>query len=129
MKDEELDEESAWLAARVQAEDPAAVITECALNRTSAICGQALGLFVCLYGAEAGNLGLKTLATGGVFVAGGIAPKILPALTRETFLDSFLAKGRLQPVLASMPVRVVVSGTIALLGAARAAESDLGGEL
>ena len=129
LKEEELDDEPAWLAERVQAEDPAAVIAECALNRTSAICAQALGLFVSLYGAEAGNLALKTLATGGVFVAGGIAPKILPALTRGTFLDSFLAKGRLQPVLASMPVRVVVSGTIALLGAARAAESGLEGEL
>ena len=72
--------------------------------------------------AEAGNLALKTLAAGGVFVAGGIAPKILPALADGTFLQAFLGKGRLRSVLEAIPVRVVVSDTIALLGAARAAE-------
>lgn len=125
LKEEELDDEPAWLAERVTAGDPAAVITECALNHSSALCEQTLGLFVSLYGAEAGNLALKTLATGGVFVAGGIAPKILPRLTGGAFLDGFLAKGRLQPLLQAIPVRVVISNTIALLGAARAAESDV----
>jgi glucokinase len=120
---EELHDEPAWLAERVNTEDPAAVIAECALDHTSPLCGQALQLFASLYGAEAGNLALKTLATGGVFVAGGIAPKILPALTDGTFLRAFLGKGRLRSVLEAIPVRVVVSDTVALLGAARGAVS------
>lgn len=128
LKEEELGDEPAWLAERIHAEDPAAVITECALGHTSVLCEQTLSLFVSLYGAEAGNLALKMLATGGVFVAGGIAPKILSALARGAFLDGFLAKGRFQPVLQAIPVRVVVSDTIALLGCACAAESDLESE-
>lgn len=123
LQEEELDDEPPWLAERIHAEDPAAVITECALGHTSTLCEQTLRLFVSLYGAEAGNLALTTLATGGVFVAGGIAPRILPLLTGGAFLESFLAKGRLQPVLQSIPVRVVMNGTVALLGAASAAES------
>lgn len=114
-------DEPPWLADRIREHDPAAVIAECALDHASPLCEQALGVFVSLYGAEAGNLALKTLATGGVFVAGGIAPKILPTLTDGTFLEAFLGKGRLRPVLEAIPVRVVVSDTVALLGAARAA--------
>ncbi len=121
-------DEPPWLAARIRDRDPAAVIAECALERTSPLCGQTLQLFVSLYGAEAGNLALKTLATGGVFIAGGIAPKILAALTDGTFLQAFLAKGRLRRVLEAIPVRIVVSGAVGLLGAARAAVSCLGCE-
>jgi glucokinase len=121
--DEGLHDEPAWLAERLSAEDPAAMIAECALGHTSPLCDQALQVFVSLYGAEAGNLALKTFATGGVFVAEGIAPKILPALTDGAFMRAFLGKGRLRSVLEAIPVRVVVSGTVALLGAARAAVS------
>ena len=117
-------DEPPWLAGRIRDHDPAAVIAECALDHASPLCEQALGVFVSLYGAEAGNLALKTLATGGVFVAGGIAPKILPRLTDGTFLQAFLGKGRLRSVLEAIPVRVVVSDTVALLGAARAAVSN-----
>lgn len=115
-------DEPTWLVDRIRDQDPAAVIAECALDHRSPLCEQALRLFVSLYGAEAGNLALQTLATGGVFVAGGIAPKILPALTDGAFLEAFLRKGRFRAVLEAVPVRVVVSDTIALLGAARAAE-------
>ncbi len=122
-RDTKRGDEPGWLADRIRDQDPATVITECALDHTSSLCESALGVFVSLYGAEAGNLALTTLATGGVFVAGGIAPKILHRLTDGTFLEAFLGKGRFRPVLEAIPVRVVVSDTVALLGAARAAGS------
>ncbi|HET6338804.1 MAG TPA: glucokinase [Polyangiales bacterium] len=83
--------------------DPAAEIT--------------LSLFVSAYGAEAGNLALKALPTGGLFVAGGIAPRILPRLTSGAFMASFLAKGRLSSVLTPIPVAVVLHPNVGLLGA------------
>ena len=122
LRDAKRGDEPTWLADRIRDRDPAAVIAECALDHTSPLCEQALRLFISLYGAEAGNLALKTVATGGVFVAGGIAPKILPALTDGVFLEAFLRKGRFRSVLETVSVRVVVTDTIALLGAARAAE-------
>lgn len=120
-------DEPAWLAERLHGEDPAPVIAECALEHTSPLCEQALALFVSLYGAEAANLALKVLATGGVFVAGGIAPKILPAI-KAGFMDAFLGQGRLRSVLEAIPVRVVLSDEVALRGAARAAEAGLEGD-
>ena len=115
-------EEPAWLAERLATEPAPAVVSECALNGRSPLCQDALGLFVALYGAEAGNLALKMLATGGVFIGGGIAPKILPALTDGAFLRAFVHKGRMRPLLEATPVRIIVSPTIALLGAAHAAQ-------
>jgi glucokinase len=77
----------------------------------------ALSLFVGAYGAEAGNWALKTLPTGGMFVAGGIAPRLISRLSAGSFIQSFLAKGRLSPVLARIPVAVVVHPNVGLLGA------------
>jgi glucokinase len=77
-----------------------------------------LELFCKLYGAEAGNLALKTLATGGVFVAGGIAPRIIDSLTDGRFREAFFAKGRMRPLLEQMPVQVVLDADAGLLGAA-----------
>jgi glucokinase len=79
----------------------------------------ALDLFVSLYGAEAGNLALKLMATGGVFVGGGIAPKIIEKLKGKAFMEAFTAKGRLKPLLETIPVRVILNEKTALLGAAR----------
>jgi glucokinase len=79
---------------------------------------QALDLFVTLYGAEAGNLALKVMATGGMFVGGGIAPKIIDKLTEPTFMQAFRAKGRLQPLLEAIPVRVILNDQAGLYGAA-----------
>jgi glucokinase len=112
-------EEPAWLAERMRQGDPGAVISRAALAGESDLCLQALDLFVALYGAEAGNLALKMMATGGVYLGGGIAPKILPRLQDPIFLNAFVAKGRLKPLMQAMPVRVILNDKTALLGAAR----------
>jgi glucokinase len=112
-------EEPAWLTHQMQQNDPAAVISQAALAGTSALCGRALDLFVALYGAEAGNVALKIMATAGVYVGGGIAPKIIQKLTDSTFVQAFVAKGRLKPLLHEVPVRVIMNDRAALLGAAR----------
>jgi glucokinase len=114
-------QEPKWLAEAMTVGDPAAAISQSALNGKSSLSEQALDMFVAIYGAEAGNLALKILATGGIFVTGGIAPKILPKLSNKLFLDAFLDKGRMRPLLESMPVQVIVNENIGLLGAARCA--------
>jgi glucokinase len=111
--------EPLWLGEEMRAGDPSAAITRAALTGTSPLCVQALDLFVSIYGAEAGNLALKVMATGGVFVGGGIAPKIIAKLKETTFVEAFTAKGRLRPLLEAMPVRVILNDKTALLGAAR----------
>jgi glucokinase len=109
--------EPPWLAEQMRAGDPSAAISRAGLEGKDEFCSAALDLFVDLYGAEAANLALKMLATGGVYVGGGIAPKILPRL-QQRFVAAFLDKGRMRPLLASMPVRVVTNDKAALLGAA-----------
>src|SRR5262249_37131864 len=111
-----------------QAPDPAAVIFKHGLAATSEICTRVLDIFVSVYGAEAGNLALKLMATGGVFVSGGIAARILPKLTTPAFLLAFTAKGRLQPLMEKIPVRVVTNDQVGLIGAARYAVTSLGEE-
>jgi glucokinase len=118
LRDSARGEEPIWLKESLHGPDPAAAITKAALNQTSDLCEQALNLFVALYGAEAGNLALKLMATGGVFIGGGIAPKILPRLKDGTFMQTFVSKGRLQPFLEAICVRVVLNDRTALLGAA-----------
>src|SRR5947209_4438196 len=95
---------------------PAAVTA--AAKAGDPLCKQSLTLFCKLYGAEAGNFALKTLATGGVFVAGGIAPRILDELKDGTFRDAFLDKGRMRVILEQIPVHVVLDTDSGLLGAA-----------
>jgi len=103
--------------------DRAAAISAAALDGTSERAAHALRLFVAAYGAEAGNLALRTFATGGVYLGGGIAPKILPALMNGGFLEAFTDKGRFRDLLASVPVHVILDDRAALLGAARIARS------
>ena len=110
--------EPAWLADELRGREPAAAITSAALSGRDEICSQAVDLFSSIYGAEAGNLALKMMATGGVYVGGGIAPKILSRLKGGRFVASFLDKGRMRPLLETMPVRIVVNDRTALLGAA-----------
>lgn len=107
-----------WLARAMREGDPAAVISDAAQRGRDAICAEALGLFVHLYGVEAGNLALKIMATGGLYICGGIAPKILPQLQDGTFIKAFHAKGRMQGLLERIPVRVVLNDMAALQGAA-----------
>lgn len=114
------------LAAEMENGDPGAVISKYAASGTSRLCAQALDRFVGCYGAEAGNLALKTMATGGLYIGGGIAPKNLERMASDTFIESFRAKGRMRSLLEAMPVRVLLNPQTALLGAARRAARDLG---
>jgi glucokinase len=116
-------EEPAWLKQRMENEDPNAVIGELGESGTSEICAKTLDLVVGAYGAEAGNLALKVLATGGVYVGGGIAPKILKKLEDGTFMKAFTDKGRLSELLINTPVRVILESRAALIGAAAYAEA------
>jgi glucokinase len=116
-------EEPVWLAERMAAEDPNAVITELALKAKSEICEMALDMFVSAYGAEAGNLALKVLSVGGLYVGGGIAPRILEKLKDGAFMKAFTDKGRLSQLLVNTPVRVILESKTALIGAAAYAEA------
>jgi glucokinase len=115
-----------WLAEMFRREAPPVVVTRVALDGRADICVRALELFAAIYGAEAGNLGLRMLATAGVYLGGGIAPRVLPALRSRTFLDAFAAKGRVSALLRLLPVRVVLNDRAALIGAARRAALDAG---
>jgi glucokinase len=110
--------EPTWVAERIKAGDPAAVITEIGLAGQAEICVEALNLFVSIYGAETGNLTLKALALGGVYVGGGIAPKILSMLKEGGFLRAFTAKGRYKRLMSSIPLYVITNPRTGLLGAA-----------
>jgi glucokinase len=114
-------DDPAWLAEEIRRSDPAAAISRAALEGRSRACAEALDLFVEVLGAEAGNLALRAMATGGVFLGGGIAPRILPWLERPPFLAAFRAKGRLRPLLEDVPVYVVLDERAGLIGAARRA--------
>jgi glucokinase len=111
-------EVSAALAEAMREGDPAAAISSAALDESSELAVAALDLFVALYGAEAGNLALKLKATRGIWVGGGIAPKILPRLRRPGFLEAFHDKGRFRAFLEAIPVRVILNDSTALRGAA-----------
>ncbi len=111
-------EEPPWLAERLAVEDPAAVVAEVALRGKADLCVKALDLFVSVYGAEAGNLALKALATGGVYLGGGIAPKILQKLRDGTLMKAFVDKGRFSELMSRIPVRIILNEKVALSGAA-----------
>ncbi len=113
--------EPKWLADEMLQSDPAAAISRAAINGKCPLCEQALDLFVSIYGAEAGNLALKIMSTGGVYLGGGIAPKIVPKLSGPLFMQAFVGKGRMQALLEAMPVKVITNDKTALLGAARCA--------
>ncbi len=123
LRDDQKMEEPAWLRERMQIEDPNAVIGACAEDGSSEICVKTLDLAVSAYGAEAGNLALKLLALGGVYLGGGIAPKLLKFLANGGFMRAFLDKGRLSSLLETIPVRIILDDTCALLGAAAYAEA------
>ena len=113
------------LAEKMLTEDAAAVISQAALNESCEICTKALDTFTAIYGSEAGNLALRALARGGLYVGGGIAPRIVSKLADGVFLRAFCAKGRMTSLLESIPVRVILNDQAGLLGAARYASSQL----
>lgn len=120
-------EESPQVAAKMKAAgaDKGSVVGVEAVNGNDKLCGAAADLFASLYGAEAGNVALKFLATGGVYVGGGIAPKLLPVLQRGSFMKSFVAKGRFEDLLKHVPVYVALNDKAPLSGAARFAADAL----
>ncbi|MBW1895481.1 MAG: glucokinase [Deltaproteobacteria bacterium] len=113
--------EPKWLAEKINDGEPSRVISEAALVKGEPICVKALELFVSIFGAAAGNLALTGLARGGVYLGGGIAPKILPKLKGGLFMRAFVNKGRFTGLLSRIPVHVILNDRAALLGAAACA--------
>ena len=126
LRDTRRGEEPPWLSEELRTDEPPRVITRAALDKKSDLCVQALDLFVCYYGMEAANLALKVLATGGVYIGGGIAPKIISKLTDGSFMKAFIGENRLKDFLNAMPVRVIMNDKTALIGAARHAAIQSG---
>ena len=115
-------EEPDWLAEELKHGDPNVAITKAALERKSELCIRTLDIFVSAYGAEAGNLALTLKSVGGLYVGGGIAPKIIDKMKDGTFMGFFTDKGRLSQLMATIPVKVIMNDKTALLGSARYAQ-------
>ncbi len=118
LREEERRTEEPGIAAEVAGEEPQHAIVRHGLAGGPGACAETVRIFCSLYGAEAGNLALQYLATGGVYLGGGIAPAILPALRRGEFLSAFLDKGRMRNLLSRVPVTVILDPAAPLLGAA-----------
>jgi len=114
-----------WLQEQMLSDDSAAAISNAATAGKDALCTQAVNWFVHLYGVEAGNHALKIMSSGGVFLGGGIAPKIIKQLQSGAFMQAFCAKGRMQHLLEAMPVKVIMNNKTALYGAALYAFNSL----
>jgi len=119
LRDARHEKETPEVAAQMQTDDAAAAISRAALAGSCPLSEKSLDLWIAVYGAEASNLALKVMATGGLFLTGGISPKILAKLHGPTFMQAFLDKGRLRPLVESIPVQVVTNQNAGLLGAAR----------
>lgn len=113
--------EPAWLAGKMRKGDPAGVITEAAMNNNSPLCAKTLNMFVSIFGAVAGNLALTGMTAGGVFLGGGIPPKILNLIRNDIFMNAFTDKGRFKDFMKRIPVRVILNDKAALMGAAHCA--------
>ncbi len=118
--------EPAWLARNIETGDASAAISEAGISGRDPVCARAVELFASLYGAEASNLALKALTIGGIYIGGGIAPKILPALKQnDRFLRAFTDKGRFSKLLREIPIKVALNPRAPLLGAAAYAAERL----
>jgi glucokinase len=117
--------EPAWLTRKLAQEDPAAVIANAGMAGKCRLCSEALDLFVSIYGAAAGNLALQVMALGGMYIGGGIAPRISAKLRDGTFMRAFQNKGRLASIVKRIPVKIIMNDQAALLGAAAYASSQL----
>ncbi len=108
-----------WLQAEIGQQGVAPAISAAALSSRDPVCIESLDLFIEFYAREAGNHALKIMSSGGVYLGGGIAPRISPRLKEGTFLQAFFRKGRMQPLMEAMPVNVILNDKAALMGAAR----------
>ena len=113
-------EEPEWLRSQIAAApDPPALISQLALEGKSAICDEAMSIFVSVFGAQTGNCVLNFMSTGGIFIGGSIAAKIVPKMKDPVFMESFLDKGRMGALLKDVPVKIVVNDDCGMIGAAR----------
>jgi glucokinase len=117
--------EPSWLSEKMKEEDPAEVISETARLKKNKLCVKALDLFTSIYGAAAGNLALQVMSVRGIYIGGGIAPKIIWKLKDGTFMKAFKDKGRLSHIVAHIPVKVIMNERTAFLGAASRAANLL----
>ena len=117
LKEKNIEKESKIMMELKEGEDKNAMVTQCALKEADPLCIETMKLFVEIYAAETGNLALKSLSLGGVYIGGGIAPKILPFLTDGNFLNAFINKGRFKQTLSNMEVKISLNQNTALLGA------------
>ena len=124
--DEGIEKEEEQVKKAMENTDPPHVITEMGMKNVSASCARALDLFVAIYGGEAANLALKMFAVGGLYIGGGIAPKMLNKLSEGDFMKRFIQKGRFTSLLLGIPVKVVLNENTALLGAAHYAQENNG---
>jgi glucokinase len=118
-------EESIKMKALPKSVDKSAMVSRCAMEEKDPLCCKTMELFCSIYGSEAGNLALKSLSLGGVFIGGGIAPKILPLLQNSSFMEKFLDKGRFRELLEDIQVKISLNENTALLGAAYFARDRL----
>jgi glucokinase len=116
-KDSRRHKEPEWLARKIKEMDPARVITEAAIREKNPLCIEALNMFVSILGGVSGNLALTGMTTGGIYLGGGIPPKILSVLQKGLFMKAFTNKGRFKDLLEKVPVRVILNDRTALLGA------------
>jgi glucokinase len=120
LRDTNKEDEPQWLREQMSgAPDPPALISQIALENKSSICDRTLSIFVSIYGAETGNCALHFMATGGIFLGGSIAAKIVPKMRDPIFMQSFLDKGRMEPLLREMPVKIVLNDDSGIIGGAR----------
>jgi glucokinase len=120
LRDAHKADEPEWLRTEMNtAPDPPALISRMALEGKAAICDQAMAIFVSVFGAETGNCALHYMTTGGIFIGGSIAAKIVPKMKDPLFMESFFDKGRMEIILKDMPVKIVVNDDCGMIGAAR----------
>jgi glucokinase len=120
LRDSRKAEEPNWLRDQIAtAPDVPALISRLALEGKAAICDQALTLFVSVFGAETGNCALRYMSTGGIFIGGSIAAKIVERMKHPVFMQSFLDKGRMEGLLKDMPVKIILNDDCGLIGSAR----------
>ncbi len=120
LRDAHKAEEPEWLRTELSAApDPPALISRIALEGKAAICDQTLSIFVSVFGAQTGNCALNFMSTGGLFIGGSIAAKIVPKMKDPVFMEAFLDKGRMETILKDMPVKIVANDDCGMIGAAR----------